>query len=72
MLRAGEQVTLVALPRAELPPDLPARLGRIGFEVCYASVYGEIWTLSSRGLGGPSEWSEGGECPRQDGPSPAF
>ena len=72
VLRAGEQVTLVALPRAELPPDLPARLGRIGIEVCYASVYGDIWKLTSRGLGGVSEWTEGGQCPRQDGPSPAF
>lgn len=72
VLRAGEQVTLVALPRAELPPDLPARLGRIGIEVCYASVYGEIWKLTSHGLGGRSEWSEGGRCPHQDGPSPAF
>ena len=72
VLRAGEQVTLVALPTAELPPDLPARLGRIGIDVCYASVYGEIWTLRSRGLGGSTEWSEGGQCPHQEGPAPAF
>lgn len=72
VLRAGEQVTLVAVPTAELPPDLPARLGRIGIEVCYASVYGDVWKLVSRGLGGPTEWSEGDQCPHQDGPSPAF
>ncbi|HEV2751979.1 MAG TPA: hypothetical protein VGV12_15765 [Gemmatimonadales bacterium] len=72
VLRAGEQVTLVALPTAQVPPDLPTRLGRVGIEVCYASVYGDVWTLRSRGLGGPTEWTEGGQCPHQDSSSPGF
>ena len=31
----------------------PARLGRVGIEICYASVYDEVWRLTSLALEAP-------------------
>ena len=61
-LRAGDHVTLIGLKRSDLPPGSMAKFTRVGVEVCYASVFGDNWTLRDRHLGGESEWLETSRC----------
>jgi len=62
-LRAGDRVTLVGVRRSDLPPGSMAKFARVGIEVCYASVFGDSWTLRDRHLGGESEWLGTSRCP---------
>lgn len=65
-IRAGESVTMAAVPPEELSGVSPAALERLGVTVCYASVYGESWELVAGRRGGPALYREVGHCaPRQ-------
>ena len=44
-LRAGEQVTIVALGEKDLPKPFWPTVRRVNITVCYASVFGDDWQL---------------------------
>jgi hypothetical protein len=64
-VRAGDQVTLVGLAKADLPPDFWHWIGRVSMRVCYSSVFDEAWVLSDAHLGGSSKWQQVKSCSPQ-------
>lgn len=63
-LRAGEQATLLALEAKDLPPKFWPTVQRVGVAVCYASVFGDGWMLTTH-LGGTDVWHSVDSCPAQ-------
>jgi hypothetical protein len=63
-LRAGEQVTILALEKKDLPPQFWPTVERVSVTVCYASVFGDGWVLSTH-LGGTDVWHSVSACPAQ-------
>lgn len=64
-IRAGDRVTLVAVPAAFLPPGMWEYVKRIGVRVCYSSVFGDSWVLESKQLSGTSTWTPVAQCGKQ-------
>jgi hypothetical protein len=64
-LRAGDRVTLVALPNESMPPKFWDAIGRIGIAVCYRSVFGEAWSVTARALGSTQSWRAEPSCAPQ-------
>ncbi len=54
VLRAGDEVTLLAVPLKDLPPDLTNRVARVGLTIVYSSVFDEHWRLDLPVLTGKS------------------
>jgi hypothetical protein len=63
-LRAGEQVTIVALGEKDLPKPFWPTVRRVNITVCYASVFGDDWQLLAR-LGEKDVWESVDSCPAQ-------
>ncbi len=63
-LRAGEQVTIVALAAKDLPKDFWPTVQRVGVTMCYSSVFGDSWLLITH-LGGNEVWRSVDACPSQ-------
>jgi hypothetical protein len=66
-LRAGDRVTLIELPNDAMPSPFWDSIARIGMTVCYASVFGESWTLSAAHVGQLLVWRQTDHC----GPQPS-
>ena len=64
-IRAGDRVTLVGVPAAELPPGMWEYIKRVGVRVCYSSVFGESWVLESKQLSTVSTWTPTARCDTQ-------
>ena len=65
-LRPGDKVMMVGLPNADMPPRFWTAIHRVGFSVCYSSVFDEYWTLTDTALGGGrSIWKTVRQCPPQ-------
>jgi hypothetical protein len=63
-LRAGEQVTILALATKDLPKEFWPTVQRVGVTVCYSSVFGDNWLLTTH-LGGTDVWRSVDACPSQ-------
>ena len=64
-LRAGDQVTIVGIGKADLPPNFWQWVSRVSVRVCYSSVFGESWIVTDDHLGGNSKWETVEHCPPQ-------
>jgi hypothetical protein len=62
VLRAGDEIAMLALPPDVLPGDIMARLPNIGVEICYRSVFDERWILRVPKLVGASAWRTVSSC----------
>jgi hypothetical protein len=61
--RAGDEVTLVGIPKSDMPTGFWNWVGRVRLRVCYVSVFDESWIVSDDHLGGNSKWASVGHCP---------
>ncbi|HEY6924688.1 MAG TPA: hypothetical protein VI653_14540 [Steroidobacteraceae bacterium] len=64
-LRAGDQVTLVAVRAADLPPGFWTYVKRIAIRICYGSVFDEDWLLVTAQLSTSSTWQSVSKCEQQ-------
>lgn len=64
-LRPGDQLPLFDIPPADQPKDFWKSIGRVGIQVCYASVFDEYWVAESKGLGTGITWRDVERCPPQ-------
>lgn len=64
-MRPGEKTVIVEVPADQLPPGFWQYIGRVGVSICYASVFGEHWTMSVPKLGGKPTWTPNSGCPPQ-------
>lgn len=65
VIRAGDRVTLVGAPAADLPPGMWDYVKRVSIRVCYSSVFGESWLLESKHLGTVSTLTPLDKCGAQ-------
>src|SRR3954464_193070 len=63
--RAGDEITLLGIGKADLPPHFWEWVGRLSVRVCYSSVFGDSWLVSDDHLGGSSRWTSVKSCPSQ-------
>jgi hypothetical protein len=62
-LRAGDRVQMIGLANKDIPPNFWDWIARVSIRVCYASAFGEHWTVRDDHLGGNSTWSIVPDCP---------
>jgi len=63
-VRAGDQVTLVGIASADLPPGFWKWVSRVTVSVCYESIFHEAWIVSGT-LGVGSKWKDVAHCAPQ-------
>jgi hypothetical protein len=61
-LRPGDKATLLAIGATDLPSNWHERFAEINITVCYTSVFGDGWSVSTPRLGGQSKWTDGAHC----------
>jgi hypothetical protein len=63
-LRAGDHIELFSIGAQDLPPGFWNYVTRIRLKVCYTSIFGDAWVLSSH-IGGADVWTVVKDCPAQ-------
>jgi hypothetical protein len=63
-LRAGDHIDLFSVGAQDLKPGFWDYATRIRLQVCYTSIFGEAWLLSSH-VGGADVWKPVKDCPAQ-------
>ncbi len=64
-IRAGDNVTMLALPADSIPPKFWDWITRASMTICYASVFDEYWIVSNDHFGGSDHWRQVSRCPPQ-------
>jgi hypothetical protein len=64
-LRPGDHTVVIDLPVADLPHDFWKSIARVGFSVCYSSVFDQYWVVEVKKFGGPITWREVSNCAPQ-------
>ncbi len=64
-MRSGEQTTVLEVPIQSLPPGFWNYIRRVGVQVCYASVFGDLWLYDVPHIGTKNSWRSVARCPDQ-------
>jgi hypothetical protein len=63
-LRAGDHIEMVGIGAQDLTPGFWKYVTRITLRICYTSIFGEAWLLSSH-IGGSDVWTPVKDCANQ-------